>query len=52
MHLPVGLSEALFMVVYLETDIDVSPLCLVLLESFELLFSLKVVIFAHASADH
>ena len=39
------------MVVYPELDTDVSPVCLVLLELYELLFGLKVVIFAHSSTQ-
>lgn len=48
---PDGLLVALFMVLYLELDTDVSPVYLVFLESFEPLFSLKVVIFAHPTAQ-
>lgn len=51
MYSPDGLLAPLFMVVYPEPDTDVSPLCLVLLELFELLFGLKVVIFAHSSTQ-
>lgn len=39
------------MVLYPEIDTDVSPVCLVLLESFEPSFNVKVVIFAHHSAQ-
>lgn len=39
------------MVLYPELDIDVSPTYLVLLESSEPLFSLKVVIFAHPTGQ-
>lgn len=38
------------MMLYPKLDIDVLPVYLVLLESLEPLFSLKVVIFAHPSA--
>lgn len=36
---------------YAKLDIDVSPVCVVLLQLFEPLFSLKVVIFAPSSAQ-
>lgn len=50
-YFPDGLLVALFMVLYPKLDIDVSPAYLVLLESFEPLFSLKVVILAHPTAQ-
>lgn len=50
-HSPDGLLVALFMVLYPVLDTDVSPIYLVLLESFKPLFSLKVVIFVHSSAQ-